>query len=125
MSTRDPGAANTTSAGQRSDASSANAANPREDKPPSSPPSDAIFNRICAEYAEMPGLRVTRQQAQRLWGLDEDACIAALEHLIQTGFLCRTFNGHYARLTNGPTIFPPLRMASAKMPQRRMPRIAS
>ena len=90
----------------------------------SSTPSEGILERIRAEYAEMPGLRVTRQQAQRLWGLDEEACGVALEHLIRVGFLCTTFSGHYARRTDGPTIFPPVRMANATMPRRGADRLA-
>ena len=92
--------------------------------PLSSSPSEGILKRIRAEYTEMPGLRVTRAQAQRLWGLDEDACAAALEYLMQAGFLGRTANGQYARLTDGPTMFPPLRMASATA-RPRSRRIAS
>ena len=28
---------------------------------------DSILRRICGEYLEMPGLRLTQPQAQRLW----------------------------------------------------------
>jgi hypothetical protein len=33
--------------------------------------SDAL-RRVKGEYLEMPGLRLTPAQAQRLWGLDRD-----------------------------------------------------
>src|SRR5688572_20900769 len=36
--------------------------------------SDQMLHRIFSEYLEMPGLRLTRRQAQRLWGLDEETC---------------------------------------------------
>ena len=71
-----------------------------------------VFRRIRGEYGEMPGLRVTQPQAQRLWGLDEATCRLALDSLVRTGFLRRTDAGQYLRLTDGPAT-PPLRMAKA------------
>ena len=32
----------------------------------------ALVHRVRGEFLEMPGLRLTRAQAQRLWGLDEE-----------------------------------------------------
>ena len=49
------------------------------------------------EYLEMPGLSLTAIQAQRLWGLDGDACGLLLEALLQSGFLRRTTQGEYVR----------------------------
>jgi hypothetical protein len=63
---------------------------------------EQMLNRICAEFLEMPGLRLTRGQAQRLWGLDEQTCARVLEMLLQVGFLQRSRNETYARLTDGP-----------------------
>ena len=74
---------------------------------------DEVFRRIRGEYTEMPGLRVTQPQAQRLWGLDEATCRQALDGLVRTGFLRRTDAGQYLRLTEGPPATPPLRMARA------------
>jgi hypothetical protein len=48
-----------------------------------------------AEYREMPGLRLTRQQAQRLWNLDSITCEAILETLESTRFLRRTSDRSY------------------------------
>ena len=76
---------------------------------------DAIFRRIRGEYTEMPGLRVTQPQAQRLWGLDEAMCGLALESLIESGFLRRTDAGQYVRLTDGPPTPSRLRMAKASI----------
>ncbi|HEY7173142.1 MAG TPA: hypothetical protein VH417_19960 [Vicinamibacterales bacterium] len=45
---------------------------------------------IQAEYRDLPGLKLTMPQAQRLWGLDEHACEALLETLIACRFLCKT-----------------------------------
>jgi Fic family protein len=57
------------------------------------------FNRLVAivrgEYLEMPGLRLTRQQAQRLWALDAETCEALLRTLEERNVLRRTSSGHY------------------------------
>src|SRR6266571_1700236 len=55
-----------------------------------------MLRRICGEYLEMPGLRLTRPQAQRLWGLDEQSCALLLESLTEQKFLYRRDNGMYA-----------------------------
>ena len=78
---------------------------------------DDLLRRICSEYSEMPGLRVTAHQAQRLWGLDSSTCRDALECLIGVGFLTLTSSGHYARLTDGPPKALNLRMARAALAQ--------
>lgn len=45
---------------------------------------------IQAEYRESPGLRLTKPQVQRLWGLDEAACSAVLDTLTASRFLVKT-----------------------------------
>src|SRR5262245_7291557 len=35
---------------------------------------ESLLRRIEGEYLEMPGLQLTREQAQRLWVLDCDTC---------------------------------------------------
>jgi hypothetical protein len=77
--------------------------------------SDQVLHRIFSEYIEMPGLKLTRQQAERLWGLDEETCARSLERLVDAGFLVRTNVNTYARLTDGATTFPPLRMAKGQL----------
>jgi hypothetical protein len=57
----------------------------------------AWLERVRGEYLEMPGLSLTRTQAQRLWGLDPEACEALLDALLQAGFLRRTNQGGYVR----------------------------
>ena len=76
-------------------------------------PRDQILRRVRGEYLEMPGLRLTRAQAQRLWGLDPQICAEILDALTADGFLCRRDDGMYARLTDGAVPFPALRMAKA------------
>jgi hypothetical protein len=52
---------------------------------------------IRAEYLEIPDLHLTRQQAQRLWGLDEMTCDALLDVLTRARFLRQTRTGGYVR----------------------------
>jgi hypothetical protein len=63
---------------------------------------NTLSKRIRAEYLEMPGLRLTLAQAQRLCGADRAECLAALDALVDTKFLCRKPDGAYARLSDGP-----------------------
>ena len=72
------------------------------DQQASVPTRDDIIRRICGEYREMPGLRLKREQAQRLWGLDGQTCAELLDALVQRGFLVRLGDGTYGRLTNDP-----------------------
>lgn len=74
---------------------------------------DVMLQRVCGEFMEMPGLRLTSQQAQRLWGIDERTCERLLDHLVETKFLCRTARGMYCRSTDGPIAVPRPRMAKA------------
>ena len=57
---------------------------------------DAL-RRVRGEYIEMPGLRLTSAQAQRLWGLDRAACDALLGALVEAKFLFRTRDGAFVR----------------------------
>jgi hypothetical protein len=56
-----------------------------------------VVRRIRGEYLEMPGLRLTFEQAQRLWRLDETACEAVLGALVDARFLARTRDGAFIR----------------------------
>ena len=59
---------------------------------------DDVIQRIQGEYVEMPGLRLTPAQAQRLWGLERDVCNALLGALVDAKFLAQTRDGAYIRL---------------------------
>ena len=48
---------------------------------------------LKSEYLEMPGLRLTVQQASRLLALDANKTEPLLEALVDTGFLRRTPTG--------------------------------
>ena len=57
---------------------------------------DAL-QRIQGEYLEMPGLRLTTAQAQRLWNLDRPTCEDLLGRLVATRFLAKTRDGSFVR----------------------------
>jgi hypothetical protein len=61
-------------------------------------PSIDLLQRIQCEFLEMPGLRLTQRQAQRLWALDANACSAILETLVDGGFLSRTRDGSFSHV---------------------------
>jgi len=52
-----------------------------------------LLRRVRGEFAEMPGLRLTERQAQRLWGLDARTCADVLTRLVGAGYLVRTSEG--------------------------------
>jgi DNA-binding IclR family transcriptional regulator len=56
---------------------------------------------VRAEYLEIPGLHLTEEQVQRLWGLDPTTCAALLDVLIRAGFLRRTRDAGYVRADSG------------------------
>jgi Fic family protein len=54
-----------------------------------------MLYRIRGEYLEMPGLRLTAEQAARLWHVDVATCVEALTRLVAVRFLVRTRAGAY------------------------------
>ena len=56
-----------------------------------------VLRRVKDEYLELPGLRLTIAQAQRLWGLDRTVCDALLNALVEAKFLFRTRDGAFVR----------------------------
>ena len=68
---------------------------------------DDVLQRIQGEFVEMPGLRLTAAQAQRLWGLERDVCAALLGALLDAKFLSQTRDGAFVRLDGAlPTRVP-------------------
>ena len=53
------------------------------------------MRRIQGEYLEMPGLRLTPAQAQRLWGLTRHECESLMHALLDARFLKRTRDGSF------------------------------
>jgi hypothetical protein len=60
-----------------------------------------VLQRIQGEYVEMPGLRLTPAQAQRLWGLDRATCEQLLRVLVNDNFLSETRDGSFVRTEGG------------------------
>jgi hypothetical protein len=56
-----------------------------------------LKTRVRSEFVEMPGLRLTSAQAQRLWDLSRDECEAILSALIEEKVLKRTNDGAFVR----------------------------
>ena len=74
---------------------------------------DEVLQRIQGEYVEMPGLRLTAAQAQRLWGLDRDICSALLGALVDAKFLSQTRDGSFIR-TEGAKPSPRIQTRPAR-----------
>jgi hypothetical protein len=53
-------------------------------------PDARLLSLVCGEFLEMPGLQLTLAQACRLWNLDSATGAAALETLVNGGFLRRS-----------------------------------
>jgi hypothetical protein len=73
---------------------------------------DEVLQRIEGEYVEMPGLRLTAAQAQRLWGLERDVCDALLGALVDAKFLAQTRDGAFVRMEGAK----PTRLSTMKRP---------
>jgi hypothetical protein len=58
--------------------------------------SGPMFTRIRSEFLEMPGLRLTGEQVQRLCGVERIACQAVLDQLVETNVLYRSAVGVYS-----------------------------
>jgi hypothetical protein len=82
---------------------------------------ETALARLMAEYSEMPGLRLTARQAERLMGLTTAQAERLLDRLVQTSFLFRSGDGRYGRLTDGPAL--PLPNA-ASLPRAQLGRPA-
>ena len=80
-----------------------------------------VIARIRAEYLEMPGMRLTMQQAQRLCGIEQTLCQIVLDSLVGEKFLCVKSDGSYGRFTERDIPAP----RSAKATLRLQKRIAT
>ena len=59
---------------------------------------ELLLYRVRGEFLEMPGLRLTTEQATRLWNMDAATCASVLMQLVAERFLTRTRHGAYVRL---------------------------
>ena len=62
---------------------------------------DALLRRVRGEYREMPGLRLTFDQAVRLWNMDRQTCATVLNSLIASRFLQADGFGRYRKAHSG------------------------
>jgi hypothetical protein len=76
---------------------------------------DDVVHRLRAEFLEMPGLRLSSAQVQRLCGIECTLCQTVLDALVTARFLCVKADGTYARLTEG--YMPRPRPVKAHMPR--------
>lgn len=58
---------------------------------------DELVDRARLEFQALPGLRLTQDQACRLWGLTPAECGALRSRLIDAQFLARTDDGSLLR----------------------------
>jgi hypothetical protein len=54
-----------------------------------------LIGRVLGSFQEMPGLKLTLDQATRLMGVDSDACTSVLDELVRRGELRRLASGSY------------------------------
>ena len=60
-----------------------------------------LLHRIRGEFGEMPGMRLTTEQAMRLWSLDRATCEGVLDELVAVRFLERDGFGRYKKAHAG------------------------
>ena len=58
---------------------------------------EATIARVRGEFQEMPGMRLTSQQAESLLGLCDPVSTWVLDRLEAEGYLTRTPQGEYVR----------------------------
>ena len=79
---------------------------------------DDVVNRLRAEFLEMPGLRLTSGQVQRLCGVERTLCQLGLDTLVATKFLHVKSDGVYARTTDGEVSRPRMARPGLGLPPR-------
>lgn len=77
---------------------------------------DDVVNRLRAEFLEMPGLRLTSGQVQRLCGVEKTLCQRGLDVLVEAKFLYVKSDGVYARTTDGEVSRRRMARASLGLP---------
>lgn len=77
------------------------------------------LERIRAEFLEMPGLRLSVVQMQRLCGVEGVMCQAVLDALVDLKFLRVNADGTYSRLTDLDASQPQPRRAESSPPSSK------
>jgi hypothetical protein len=62
---------------------------------------EALRKRARADFREMPGMRLTMEQAMRLWDVDRQVCQSLLESLVDSHFLEVDPYGKYTKAHSG------------------------
>ena len=57
---------------------------------------ERLVQRVVSEFREMPDLRLTASEAERLFGLRSDICRRLIDRLMRDGVLRRAAEGRYA-----------------------------
>jgi hypothetical protein len=73
-----------------------------------------VLERLRAEYLEMPGMKLTSEQIQRLCGIEPGICKPVLDALVKVRFLRLNSDGTYVRSTEGSASLPPRATATLK-----------
>jgi hypothetical protein len=63
---------------------------------------EALLRRARGEFREMPGMRLTIDQAARLWSADRQTCQLVLDALVASHDLAIDENGRYRKAHSDP-----------------------
>jgi len=80
-----------------------------------------LIRQIRDEYQNMPGLKLTREQACRLWAVNNETCDAAIDALLEEGFLHTTGTGKFIALPRRASAAAHIRELAAQVPPVRCP----
>lgn len=61
---------------------------------------DNLLRRVRGEYREMPGMRLTIDQAMRFWVIDWATCTSVFDSLVAVRFLELDNTGRYRKARN-------------------------
>jgi hypothetical protein len=62
-------------------------------------PYQQAFERVRAEFLDMPGMHLTPEQVERLSGAERATCKVVLDDLLRSGFFCVAADGSYCRVS--------------------------
>lgn len=65
------------------------------------PPDSNLLRRVRGEFEEMPDMRLSLDQATRLWSIDRNDCKRILETLTKSHFLEIDARGRYRKSHSG------------------------
>ena len=65
--------------------------------PSDSAPLTALLQQVRDEYKKRPGLKLTKPQAMRLFGVAPSVCAAMFRALVMENFLSRTADGVFVQ----------------------------